>query len=181
MWQYPHRPISNVWSRTWAPHDLVKSTYKINDYITSSGPTSLKIQILEKSRSFDLLSALGLGFAGLIYMVKLYVFPLSISCKMAAGSRGLVRCMFDLFAETSGDAVFFPKEAHHVFVNNGSSCLCSLPALAGPPVVTNGDILGFIFYYLEYILKRCFPSSTVWILSDVAHIGKQSNCLFLYH
>lgn len=65
---------------------------------------------------------------------------------MAVGSRGLIRLVFDLFAETSGDAVFFPKEAHPVFVDDGSSCSCSLHRSAGSLVVTNGDILGFIFY-----------------------------------
>lgn len=58
----------------------------------------------------------------------------------------LDQIMFDPFGETSSDAMFFPKKAHHVFVDEGSSYSCSLRRSPGSLVVTNGDSLGFIFY-----------------------------------
>lgn len=54
--------------------------------------------------------------------------------------------MFDPFAETSRDAVFFAKKAHHVFVNGGIGRSCSWHRSAGSLVVIIGDVLGFIFY-----------------------------------
>lgn len=76
---------------------------------------------------FDLQSFYNLDFADCIHMMwfNLFLFPLC-SCKMAAGSRGLVRLWVPSSGKTTGDGVSLDQEAHNLWLCPLSQCLLLL-------------------------------------------------------
>ena len=113
-------------------------------------------------------------------MVKLCVcsLVLCISCTLAAGSRGLIRLVFEPFVETRGDTVFL----HHVSFYHVTGCQYSVHGSLGHwwlQMVVLCDL--FFIYLLGHFLKRCFPSLLFGYSVTRLLEGMQNMWNFLYY
>ena len=109
---------------------------------------------------------------------------LCTSCKLIAGSKGLIRLKFDPFGKTIAGGVFFIRR-HIKFARlpfcDVSSCWCSMPGSIISLGVANGGVLipSFLFSFISWSTstKRCILMLMTWLPSGIAPEGKAGQML----
>lgn len=117
--------------------------------------------------------------SGFCWLTLVKTFPW-ISCKLAAGSRGMFRLRFSPFGQDYRWCCILPSGGRWCLfaslLMRFNSCSCTIPSsvhslgVSKQPHSNSGISSSCI--NLSTSIKRCFHSSTTWLPSGAVHILK---------